>query len=113
PARPVPAIAFVTGTRAPLQPGIAVAITSGHATTVTHERPPAAWDTKPEAHQGDVPTSRTDTQNVFLCRGQGLVRVSVLNLANERFLRPYNESSFLSGSAKGPVLTICGQRILC
>src|SRR5205823_8664626 len=68
PARPVPAIAFVTGTRAPLQPGIAVAITSGHATTVTHERPPAAWDTKPEAHQGDVPTSRTDTQNVFLCR---------------------------------------------
>jgi hypothetical protein len=29
-----------------------------------------AWDTKPEAHQGDVPTSRTDTQNVFLCRGQ-------------------------------------------
>src|SRR5205823_13243681 len=71
PARPVPAIAFVTGTRAPLQPGIAVAITSGHATTVTHERPPAAWDTKPEAHQGDVPTSRTDTQNVFLCRGPG------------------------------------------
>jgi hypothetical protein len=29
-----------------------------------------AWDTKPEAHQGDVPTSRTDTQNVFLCHGQ-------------------------------------------
>jgi hypothetical protein len=28
-----------------------------------------AWDTKPEAHQGDVRTSRTDTQNVFLCRG--------------------------------------------
>jgi hypothetical protein len=24
-----------------------------------------AWDTKPEAHQGDVPTSLTDTQNVF------------------------------------------------
>jgi hypothetical protein len=23
---------------------------------------------RPEAHQGDVPTSRTDTQNVFLCR---------------------------------------------
>jgi hypothetical protein len=53
---------------APLQPGVAVAVTLGHATTVTHERPPAAWDTKPEAHQGDVPTSRTDTQNVFLCR---------------------------------------------
>jgi hypothetical protein len=45
-----------------------VTVTAGHATTVTHERPPAAWDTKPEAHQGDVPTSRTDTQNVFLCR---------------------------------------------
>src|SRR5689334_23975242 len=54
----------------PLQPSVAVAVTSGYATTVTHERPPAAWDTKPEAHQGDVPTSRTDTQNVFLCRGQ-------------------------------------------
>jgi DDE domain len=27
-----------------------------------------AWDTKPEAHQEDVPTPRTDTQNVFLCR---------------------------------------------
>jgi hypothetical protein len=27
-----------------------------------------AWDTKPEAHQEDVPTSRTDTQNMFLCR---------------------------------------------
>jgi hypothetical protein len=26
------------------------------------------WDTKPEAHQEDVPTSSTDTQNVFLCR---------------------------------------------
>jgi hypothetical protein len=29
-----------------------------------------AWDTKPEAHQGDVPTSLTDTQNVFLCRDE-------------------------------------------
>jgi len=58
----------------PLQPGIAVAVTSGHATTVTHERPPAAWDTKPEAHQGDVPTSPTDTQNVFLCRRSGVTR---------------------------------------
>src|SRR5262249_28677080 len=54
----------------PLQPSIAVAVTSGYATTVTHERPPAAWDTKPETHQGDVPTSPTDTQNVFLCRGR-------------------------------------------
>ena len=27
-----------------------------------------AWDTKPEAHQEDVPTPSTDTQNVFLCR---------------------------------------------
>jgi hypothetical protein len=54
----------------PLQASIAVAVTTGHATTVTHERPPAAWDTKPEAHQGDVPTSPTDTQNVFLCRDE-------------------------------------------
>jgi hypothetical protein len=52
----------------PLQPGITVAVTPGHATTVTHERPPAAQDTKPEAHQEDVLTSRTNTQNVFLCR---------------------------------------------
>ena len=52
----------------PLQPHITVATTSRHATTVTYQRPPAAWDTKPEAHQGDVPTSPTDTQNVFLCR---------------------------------------------
>ena len=28
----------------------------------------ARKDTKPEAHHGDVPTSRTDTQNVCLCR---------------------------------------------
>jgi hypothetical protein len=34
-----------------------------------------AWDTKPEAHQGDVPTSLTDTQNVFLCRGGVLCEV--------------------------------------
>jgi hypothetical protein len=54
----------------PAQPRVAVTVTLGHATTVTHERPPAAQDTKPEAHQGDVPTSRTDTQNVFLCRRQ-------------------------------------------
>jgi hypothetical protein len=27
-----------------------------------------AWDTKPKAHQDDVPTSGTDTQNIFLCR---------------------------------------------
>ena len=26
------------------------------------------WDTKPAAHQGDVLTPDTDTQNVFLCR---------------------------------------------
>ena len=27
------------------------------------------WDTKPAAHQEDVPTPDHDTQNVFLCRG--------------------------------------------
>ena len=58
-----------------LQPRVAVAVTSGYATTVTHERPPAAQDTKPEAHQGDVPTSRTDTQNVFLCRVECAIEV--------------------------------------
>jgi len=26
------------------------------------------WDSKPEAHQEDVPTPGTNTQNVFLCR---------------------------------------------
>jgi hypothetical protein len=26
------------------------------------------WDTKPEAHQEDVPTSGTDTEHIFLCR---------------------------------------------
>jgi hypothetical protein len=26
------------------------------------------WDTKPEAHQGDVPYARPKTLNVFLCR---------------------------------------------
>ncbi|MDP9183763.1 MAG: hypothetical protein M3P04_13425, partial [Actinomycetota bacterium] len=26
------------------------------------------WDTKPAAHQEDVPTPGNDTQNVFLCR---------------------------------------------
>lgn len=44
--------------------------------TVAHERPPPAWDTKPEAHQGDVPTPRTDTQNVFLCRATGMAASS-------------------------------------
>jgi IS6 family transposase len=48
---------------------VAVAVTPGHAITVTHERPPYAWDTKPAAHQEDVPTSGTDTQNVFLSAG--------------------------------------------
>src|SRR5215831_10581224 len=52
----------------PSQSSVAVAITPRHPTTVAHERPPSAWDTKPEAHQEDVPTPGTDTQNVFLCR---------------------------------------------
>jgi hypothetical protein len=36
----------------------------GYATNVLLLR----WDTKPAAHQEDVPTPGTDTQNVFLCR---------------------------------------------
>jgi hypothetical protein len=40
-----------------------------HAATVTHERPPPAMGHQARpAHQGDVPTSCIDTQNVFLCR---------------------------------------------
>ena len=38
------------------------------AITVTHERPPCAWDTQPEAHQEDVPTSRPQPQNVSIPR---------------------------------------------
>jgi hypothetical protein len=52
----------------PTEPGVAIAVTPRHTTTVTHERPPYAWDTKPEAHREDVPSSGSDTQNVFLCR---------------------------------------------
>jgi hypothetical protein len=36
-----------------------------------------AWDTKPEAHQGDVPTSRTDTQKSFYAMDRSIVRLSV------------------------------------
>ena len=59
-----PPIAFVTGTKTkPPQTSITVAITPGNATTVGHERPPAAWDTRPEARQGTFlrhePTRRT------------------------------------------------------
>jgi hypothetical protein len=50
----------------PIQSRVAIAVTSGHTITVSHERPPPAWDTKPAAHQEDVPTSCIDTQNVFL-----------------------------------------------
>src|SRR4029450_770496 len=49
---------------------VAVAITPGHAATVTHERPPPAMGHQArQGHQGDVPTPCIDTQNVFLCRG--------------------------------------------
>ena len=43
----------------PLQARIAITVTSRHATTVTHERPPAAWDTKPESASG----GRSDVTN--------------------------------------------------
>jgi hypothetical protein len=54
----------------PSQACVAVAVTPRHATSVTHERPPPAMGHQArQAHQEDVPTPRTDTQNVFLCRG--------------------------------------------
>src|SRR5204862_1553696 len=54
----------------PGEPRVAVAITTGHTATVTHERPPPAMGHQArQAHQEDVPTSCIDTQNVFLCRG--------------------------------------------
>jgi hypothetical protein len=73
PARSIPTIAFDTGTRARRRSSRALRLRSPRDTPLPllSERPPAAWDTKPEAHQGGVPTSRTDTQNVFLCRAAG------------------------------------------
>jgi hypothetical protein len=49
----------------PLQPRITVATTSLHDTTVTHQRPPAARDTKPEAHRGDVPRHQPTRRTSF------------------------------------------------
>jgi hypothetical protein len=53
----------------PNKTSVPIAIPPGHTTTVSHERPPSAMGHQArQAHQEDVPTSRTDTQNVFLCR---------------------------------------------
>jgi hypothetical protein len=49
-----------------------VPIERGASAVEAHRRSRSAllprWDTKPAAHQEDLPTSGTDTQNVFLCR---------------------------------------------
>jgi hypothetical protein len=59
----------------PTQAGVAVAITPGQATTVTHERPPPATGHQVrQAHQDDDPLLPTDTQNVFLRRRSPLTR---------------------------------------
>ena len=53
----------------PGQPRVPVAITPGSTATVTHGRPPHAYGIQArQAHQEDVFTSRTDTQNKSLCR---------------------------------------------
>jgi hypothetical protein len=48
------------------------------------ERPPLRIGTSSrQAHQEDVPTSRTDTQNVFLCRCEDVTRTRVSNFCAE------------------------------
>src|SRR4051794_34695908 len=67
----MPTIALPSGTRLPQpsQPCVAVPVTTRHPTTVDHERPPPATGHQArQAHQEDVPTPATNTQNVFLCR---------------------------------------------
>jgi energy-coupling factor transporter ATP-binding protein EcfA2 len=53
----------------PAQPGVAVAVTPGHATTVGHERPPPAMGHQARSASGGRSYPGIDTQNVFLCRG--------------------------------------------
>jgi hypothetical protein len=65
--------ALVTGTRARSRTSLALGLRSPRdtpqplATNVLLLR----WDTKPAAHQEDVPTPGHDTQNAFLCRWSG------------------------------------------
>jgi hypothetical protein len=69
-ARSIPTTALLTGTSPRSRASLALRLRSPRdtplrlATNVLLLR----WDTKPAAHQEDVPTPRTDTQNVFLCR---------------------------------------------
>ena len=70
-ARSIPTIALLQRHQLPQpgQPSVAVPVTARHTITVGHERPPHAMGHQArQAHQGDVPTPATDTQNVFLCR---------------------------------------------
>ncbi len=71
-ARSIPTIAFAHRNRPRSRSSLAFC--GGHPGRHHYRYPLTAllprWDIKPAAHQGDVPTSCSDTQNVFLCRGQ-------------------------------------------
>jgi hypothetical protein len=65
----------------PFQPSVAVAVTPRNATTVTHELPPAAWDTKPEAHQGTfLRHAPTRSTSFYAAEQSGALRALVLGL---------------------------------
>ena len=69
----------------PRQSSVAVAVASRHAASVAHERPPPAMGHQAlQAHQEDVPTPRTDTQNVFLCRHPSTGSASLGSSATSR-----------------------------
>src|SRR4051794_26712729 len=92
-ARSIPTIAFVTGTSPRSRTSLAFRLRSPRdtplplATNVLLLR----WDTKPAAHQEDVPTPGIDTQNDFLCRGadRSLVRIApgTLDRRGRRWIR--------------------------
>src|SRR5690348_12629720 len=66
----MPTIAFTDGTRARNRVSRALRLRSPRDTPLPLPMNVLLlrWDTKPAAHQEDVPTSCSDTQNVFLCR---------------------------------------------
>ena len=68
----MPTIAFATGTNSRSRASFALRLRSPRDTPLPLLTNVLLfvllWDTKPEAHQEDVPTPGTDTQNVFLCR---------------------------------------------
>src|SRR5262249_5192467 len=88
-------IALITGTSSRSRASLALRLRSPRdtplplATNVLLLR----WDTKPAAHQEDVPTPGHDTQNVFLCRTAvrvryaAYLRCSGLNISGRLGLR--------------------------